>query len=68
MTEVSEVEVADQPVSNSELRTLADKVCEQLVTAIVKGDIPPGHKISEPELARTYGISRGPLREAIRRL
>lgn len=51
-----------------ESRTLADRVCEQIVTAIVKGDIPPGHKISEPELARTYGISRGPLREAIRRL
>jgi len=51
-----------------ESRTLADRVCEQIVTAIVKGDIPPGYKISEPELARTYGISRGPLREAIRRL
>jgi len=52
----------------TESRTLADRVCAQIVTAIVKGDIPPGHKISEPELARTYGISRGPLREAIRRL
>jgi DNA-binding GntR family transcriptional regulator len=51
-----------------EARTLADRVCRQIVTAIVKGEIPPGHKISEPELARTYGISRGPLREAIRRL
>jgi DNA-binding GntR family transcriptional regulator len=51
-----------------ESRTLADKVCEQIVTAIIVGDIPPGQKISEPELARTYGISRGPLREAIRRL
>lgn len=51
-----------------ETRTLADRVCEQIVTAIVKGELPPGHKISEPELARTYGISRGPLREAIRRL
>ncbi len=61
-------EVAEMINSSSELRTLADKVCEQLVTAIVKGDIPPGQKISEPELARTYGISRGPLREAIRRL
>ncbi|MEH6575811.1 MAG: GntR family transcriptional regulator [Amphritea sp.] len=61
-------ELAEISNSSSELRTLADKVCEQLVTAIVKGDIPPGHKISEPELARTYGISRGPLREAIRRL
>lgn len=51
-----------------ETRTLADRVCRQIVTAIVKGEIPPGQKISEPELARTYGISRGPLREAIRRL
>ncbi|GGO85468.1 transcriptional regulator [Marinobacterium nitratireducens] len=51
-----------------ETRTLADRVCEEIVTAIVKGELPPGHKISEPELARTYGISRGPLREAIRRL
>ncbi|MCW8887269.1 MAG: GntR family transcriptional regulator [Motiliproteus sp.] len=51
-----------------ESRTLADRVCQDIVTAIVKGDIPPGYKISEPELAKTYGISRGPLREAIRRL
>ncbi len=51
-----------------ESRTLADRVCREIVTAIIMGDIPPGHKISEPELARTYGISRGPLREAIRRL
>jgi len=51
-----------------ETRTLADRVCEQIVTAIVVGDIPPGQKISEPELAKTYGISRGPLREAMRRL
>lgn len=51
-----------------ETRTLADRVCEDIVTAIVKGELPPGSKISEPELARTYGISRGPLREAIRRL
>ena len=68
MTEVTKVESSEAVVSGSELRTLADKVCEQLVTAIVKGDIPPGHKISEPELAKIYGISRGPLREAIRRL
>ena len=61
-------EIIEITESTSELRTLADKVCEQLVTAIVRGDIPPGQKISEPELARTYGISRGPLREAIRHL
>ncbi len=54
--------------SESDGRTLADRVCLQIITAIVKGEIPSGQKISEPELAKTYGVSRGPLREAIRRL
>ena len=56
------------PKNDSDSRTLADRVCMQIITAIVKGEIPSGTKISEPELAKTYGISRGPLREAIRRL
>ena len=52
----------------SESETLSDHVFRKIQAAIVKGDIAPGSKISEPELARTYGISRGPLREAIHRL
>jgi DNA-binding GntR family transcriptional regulator len=48
--------------------TLADRAFERLETAIVTGEIPPGAKITEVELARSLGISRGPLREAIRRL
>ena len=48
--------------------TIADRVFSQLREAIVEGSIPAGSKISEPELARAYGISRGPLREAIGRL
>ena len=48
--------------------TLAEHVFRRIQAAIVQGEIPPGSKISEPELARTYGISRGPLREAIHRL
>lgn len=48
--------------------TLSEQVFRNIQAAIVKGDIAPGSKISEPELARTYGISRGPLREAIQRL
>ncbi|MCP4597596.1 GntR family transcriptional regulator [Neptuniibacter sp.] len=61
-------ENTDNKAFEPETRTLADRVCEQIVNAIVIGEIPPGQKISEPELARTYGISRGPLREAMRRL
>ena len=48
--------------------TLSEQVFRTIQAAIVKGEIAPGSKISEPELARTYGISRGPLREAIHRL
>lgn len=51
-----------------EIRTLADHAFDKIVTAIVKGELPPGSRISEVLLARTMGISRGPLREAIRRL
>ncbi|MBK1722395.1 GntR family transcriptional regulator [Thiocystis violacea] len=48
--------------------TIADRIFDQLRQAIVEGEIPPGSKISEPVLAARYGISRGPLREAMRRL
>jgi DNA-binding GntR family transcriptional regulator len=48
--------------------TLADSLFDRLRQALVAGDIPPGTKISEPELARSFGVSRGPLREAIGRL
>jgi DNA-binding GntR family transcriptional regulator len=48
--------------------TISDRVFTRFRKAIVEGEIPPGSKISEPELAREYGVSRGPLREAIGRL
>ena len=48
--------------------TIADQVFAEIRKAIVEGGIPQGSKISEPELARRFGISRGPLREAMSRL
>jgi DNA-binding GntR family transcriptional regulator len=48
--------------------TLTQRVMEAIQAAIVKGELAPGTKLREPELARRYGVSRGPLREAIRRL
>lgn len=48
--------------------TAADRVLVQIRTAIVEGEIPAGTKISEPELARRYDLSRAPLREALARL
>lgn len=49
-------------------RTSADRVFEALQDAIVRGDIAPGSRIGETELAERFGTSRGPLREALRRL
>jgi len=48
--------------------TTADKVFEQIQHAIVEGNILAGSKISEPELAKQFGISRSTLREALNRL
>lgn len=48
--------------------TLSDHIFKKIQAAIVKGEIAPGSKISEPELARQHGVSRGPLREALHRL
>jgi len=54
--------------AHTETTTLADRVFEILCAAIVEGDIPPGSKISEPELAGRLQVSRASLREAIGRL
>lgn len=50
------------------LRTSADRVFEALQSAIVRGDIAPGSRVGEADLAERFGTSRGPLREALRRL
>ncbi|GFM49185.1 GntR family transcriptional regulator [Pseudomonas capsici] len=60
--------VETSAVATEDSETLSENVFRRIQAAIVKGEIAPGSKISEPELARTYGISRGPLREAIHRL
>jgi len=48
--------------------TMADRVFELLSEAIINGELAPATRIREPELAAQCGISRAPLREALRRL
>ncbi|GAA5647398.1 MULTISPECIES: GntR family transcriptional regulator [Vibrio] len=48
--------------------TKSEHLTGYLIEAIVNGEILPGSKISEPELARRFEVSRGPLREAIMRV
>lgn len=48
--------------------TTSDKVFDSLLHNIIEGKIVAGSKISEPELAKQYKISRSTLREALNRL
>ena len=51
-----------------ETTSLTNTIFNQLVEAITSGEFEPGQKLSESDLARRLGISRGPLREALGRL
>lgn len=48
--------------------SLVEMLVERLEGSIISGELAPGEKLSEQGLAQALGVSRGPLREAIRRL
>lgn len=48
--------------------TASDRILLLIQQAIVEGDIAAGSKISEPDLAKRFNVSRAPLREALARL
>jgi len=43
-------------------------VTERLRDSIVNGSLAPGSQLSEADLATRFGVSRGPVREALQRL
>jgi DNA-binding GntR family transcriptional regulator len=47
---------------------LADTAYDQLRVAILRGELPHGERLAEEEIAENLGISRTPVREALRRL
>jgi DNA-binding GntR family transcriptional regulator len=49
-------------------QSLADQAYKALRSAIVRGDLPWGDKITERGLAASLGVSPTPVREALRRL
>jgi DNA-binding GntR family transcriptional regulator len=51
-----------------EQRTLSDIVTARMRQAIIQGDLEPGLRLTEPNLASSLGVSRSPVREAITRL
>ncbi len=57
--------VFSQPVV---VRSLVDELVDRLEHAIMTGELAGGTLVREQSLAKQLGVSRGPLREAIRRL
>lgn len=49
-------------------RMLPDQVSAFLVRGLIFGNLKPGQRLNEAELSRQLGISRNPIREAVRRL
>ncbi len=49
-------------------RTHSDRVFEAIERAVVYGEIKLGSRLGEEDLSRRFGVSRGPMREALRRL
>src|SRR3546814_15476910 len=52
----------------SEKSTLADRLRENLADQIVNGELRPGTRLDEIELATKFGMSRTPVREAFKEL
>jgi DNA-binding GntR family transcriptional regulator len=61
-------ESIETQIPESKEQIKSDNLTDRLIEAIVSGEYPAGSKISEPELARLFNVSRGPLREAMMRV
>ncbi|MBI5234268.1 MAG: GntR family transcriptional regulator [Deltaproteobacteria bacterium] len=48
--------------------TLREHIVEHIKDAIVSGNLRPGERVPEPEIAQRFGVSRTPIREAFRQL
>ena len=55
-------------VNMDEFLPLRDVVFNTLRQAILRGELKPGERLMEIQLANKLGVSRTPIREAIRKL
>jgi DNA-binding GntR family transcriptional regulator len=51
-----------------ERRALVDKLAAHLQARVLDGDLPPGTRLRQEALAEEFGVSRTPIREALRNL
>ncbi len=65
MTSDSTIEPSEALVERT---VLSDQVKDRLLERIVSGELEPGSRIVETRVAREFGISQAPVREALRSL
>ena len=57
-----------QPIKLDSYKPLRELVCECIRQAIIDGTFSPGERLMEIQMADEMGVSRTPVREAIRKL
>jgi DNA-binding GntR family transcriptional regulator len=63
---VSEADRAPSPDGSE--RLLSERISDEIRRAVVAGELAPGSRVRQEELALRFGASRIPVREALRRL
>ena len=55
-------------VERLKLKSLAEAARERIMRFIARGELKPGDRLNEAQMAQRLGVSRGPIREAAREL
>jgi DNA-binding GntR family transcriptional regulator len=61
-------EAVSTPVEQITITSLADEIAFRIQGAILAGEHPPGTHLFQDELCERFGVSRTPVREALRKL
>lgn len=57
-----------QPTTLRPMPTISNRIYKELAAQIIRGALSPGQKLEEMQLAAQFGVSRTPIREALREL
>src|ERR1700753_235365 len=60
----------DLPMKAADLEssTQAERLADQIASSVLTGEFQPGYRLDEHMLAERFGVSRTPVREALRQL
>ena len=68
MSIIPDPDLDPRPAGQLRVRSVVGLAYDEIRSLIVSGALPPGSRLGQGELADRFGISRGSVREALRRL